>query len=380
MKIVEIQTIPLNIPFRRTLELSSGIVGSKNLPGEHVYVKLVTSKGLIGWGEARPSSIWKHETRESICSTVEKRISPILKESDPEKFLEYEDRLNRRLSDAVTKGEPFARNAVETAIMDLLGKAVDKPIHSLLGGKRTGYLELAYVISVSEKSVEEEVKTGISNGFRLFKVKISGDVEHDAKLLRLVSGALGEQGSLCADANEAYNVIGFNCLLSQISDIGNLSFIEQPLQSTATFELKERFNFSSKISIALDESIFSSRDLFNAIHARDVLPFSSVVLKIAKSGFKENQRIVALAEANDVGLLGSGMTESGVGLAAAAHLFSTVVLKAPADLNGPQFLSSILTGDLLIRNSKVRIPDRPGLGITVDENKVEEFRTKKICS
>lgn len=375
MKITEVEATPIRVPFRRAFELSRGVAGSPAAPGEHVYVKLVTSKGLVGWGEARPAHTWMYETTETVCSTIEGYLSPIVKRIDPGRRLDYERLVERELGAAVTKGQPLAKSAVEMAIMDLTGKEIGKPVHWLLGGKGADCVDIAYVISSSEESVEDEVRSGVSDGFKLFKVKIHGDPEHDAALLHQVSNA-APHCALCADANQAYDAFGFGKLLTRISDIPNLSFIEQPLE-TDDRRGQRSISRISRIPLALDESVYTARDLLGFIEARSL---DAVVMKVAKSGFAESGRIVALARAAGLAVLGSGMTESGVGLAAAAHLFSTAGLQAPADLNGPQFLSNLLVHDLRLEKAKVIVPDGPGLGVTVDENKLREFSVKRSAA
>lgn len=371
MKIVDAEVYSIDIPFKETFELSRGFVGSKALPGEHVYVKLVTNNGLVGWGEARPMHTWMYETRETVTSTIEKYILPILRGADLSRRLDIESRINLELAPAVTRGQPFAKSAVEVALLDLLGKEAGRPVHWFLGGKRQDYVDIAYIISTNEESVEEEAKEGLSKGYSLLKAKINGNVEHDTRLLHRVSKAAGSK-PICADANQAYDIFRFKRLLSRIDDIENLIFIEQPLE-TSDQHGQRQAAASSKFPIGLDESVYTARDLLRFV---DTDSTDAVVLKIAKSGLAENQRIIALAQAAGVSILGSGMTESGIALAAAIHLFSTAGLQAPADLNGPQFLSHLLVKDLSVEDGRIKVPDRPGLGVTVDEGKLAEFRVK----
>ena len=69
-------------------------------------------------------------------------------------------------------------------------------------------------------------------------------------------------------------------------------------------------------------------------------------------------------------MLGSGLTETGVGLAAALHLYSTLELQLPPELNGPEFLADLMVSGLEIEDCTVTVPDTPGLGVTVNEEKI----------
>ena len=71
-----------------------------------------------------------------------------------------------------------------------------------------------------------------------------------------------------------------------------------------------------------------------------------------------------------MGLLGSGLTETGVSLIAAIHLFFTLELQLPPELNGPEFLTDLMVDGLEIQGATVTVPDGPGLGIKVQEDKI----------
>ena len=72
--------------------------------------------------------------------------------------------------------------------------------------------------------------------------------------------------------------------------------------------------------------------------------------------------------------LGSGLTDPDISLAASLILYGAYNLKKPAALNGPQFLTAdVLKNPLEIKSGEAKIPTGPGLGISVDENKVREL-------
>ena len=73
-----------------------------------------------------------------------------------------------------------------------------------------------------------------------------------------------------------------------------------------------------------------------------------------------------------MGLLGSGLTDAGISLMASVHLYSTLELLLPPELNGPQFLADLLAEDIAIDGVDVTVPETPGLGIKVPEDRVRE--------
>jgi muconate cycloisomerase len=148
--------------------------------------------------------------------------------------------------------------------------------------------------------------------------------------------------------------------------------LEQPVKSVDGLGLKRARNRSA-IPIAVDEGCFSSYDVARLarMEACDL-----VVLKIAKSaGVWGCQHSAIVAEANGLGLLGSGLTEAGIGFAASVHLYATQDLVLPPELNGPKFLESLFVDGLAIKDNVVTVPDAPGLGVEVRE---AEIRSRAI--
>jgi muconate cycloisomerase len=169
------------------------------------------------------------------------------------------------------------------------------------------------------------------------------------------------------DANQSYRPIHMETFLRSIASLEQVRALEQPVPSVDWFGMK-RVRERSQLPIAMDEGCFSSYDVARLarMEAGDL-----VVLKVAKSaGLWGCQRSAIVAEANGLGLLGSGLTETGVGLIAAIHLFSTLELQLPPELNGPEFLTDLMVDGLEIQGATVTVPDGPGLGIKVKEDKI----------
>jgi muconate cycloisomerase len=75
-------------------------------------------------------------------------------------------------------------------------------------------------------------------------------------------------------------------------------------------------------------------------------------------------------------LVGSGLMDAPIGFAASVHLFAAYGIDLPVDLNGPQFIAEdYLKHPMVIEgNQTVSVPQAPGLGIEVDEDKVSAWR------
>jgi L-alanine-DL-glutamate epimerase-like enolase superfamily enzyme len=100
-----------------------------------------------------------------------------------------------------------------------------------------------------------------------------------------------------------------------------------------------------------------------------------VAMKPARcGGLTEARRQVEIVLNEGLMLLGSGLTDPDVALAASLALYGAYGLKYPAALNGPQFLDgSILEQPFVVSNGELLVPTGAGLGVKVDENKIQKY-------
>jgi muconate cycloisomerase len=123
------------------------------------------------------------------------------------------------------------------------------------------------------------------------------------------------------------------------------------------------------IPIIMDEGIVSSVELeeFLILELLD-----GVAIKPARSaGLLDARHQVEILQRDKKLFLGSGLTDPDVSLAAALALFAAYGLKYPAALNGLQFLQgSFLKKPFALEDGTLRVPQGPGLGVEVDEEKV----------
>ncbi len=364
-EITDLEIFPVEIPFRTPFLLSRGYVGAPGKPGRHVYLRLTTRDGETGWGESRPMPTWSYETLESVCTTLKLHIAPILVGVDCSSIREIRSRIDRAITPSVSASQPFAISAVEQALFDILGKRAGLALHEILGGSLKDRMELCYMVSGHEDSSFQEAVGARRRGYTCFKIKIAGDPEQDVERLRMLSDSVGG-ARIWADANQAYDASSLRRFLTLASGIPNISCVEQPLPTQDYFGL-QRVAAHSPIPIAVDESIFTHYDLLR-VHSMGCA--DAAVMKIAKSGILMTQKMAAVAESAGIQLLGSGMTESGVGFAASIHTFSALPMLLPVDTNGPQFLSEMLVDGLQIEEPCVKVPKGPGLGVKVREDRL----------
>jgi muconate cycloisomerase len=370
-RIRKVEVLPVAIDFRTAFNIGVGNVGGKGQPGKYVFVKIETEDGQFGWGATTTVPNWSYETVEAVVGTLEHHLAPLAIGRTAFEWNVLKKRMDETIRPAVSNGAPFAKSALEIAFLDLAGKMTSQPIHRLLGGKLHDTIDLCYAVSIDEpQAMAEEVKRWPA--CRCFKVKVSGDADKDLTRLRAISEARPDI-VIWLDANQSYQPIALERFLHALPEFKNIRCFEQPVRSEDWIGLA-RARPKSPYPLAIDEGCFSSFDVARMarLDAADL-----VVLKVPKSGGVTNcYKSAVVAEANGLGLLGSGLTDAGVSFMAAIHLYSTLDLLLPPELNGPQFLTDMLADGMEIKGSTVTVPDKPGLGITVPEQKLREHRLK----
>jgi muconate cycloisomerase len=370
-RIRKVEVIPVGIDFRTTFNIGVGKVGGKGIPGKYVFVKITADDGRSGWGATTTVPNWSYETVEAVVGTLDHHLAPLAIGLSPFEWNALKKQMDIKVRPAVSNGAPFAKSALEIAFLDLAGQVAGQPIHALLGGKVHDTIDLCYAVSIDEPdAMAAEVKRWPACW--CFKVKVSGDADKDLLRLRAISDARPD-AVIWLDANQSYQTIALERFLRALPEFEKIRCFEQPVRSEDWLGLK-RAREKSPYPVAIDEGCFSSFDVARMARL-DVADL--VVLKVPKSGGVTNcAKSAVVSEANGVGLLGSGLTDAGVSFMAAIHLYSTLDLLLPPELNGPQFLTSMMAGGIEQQGVTVTVPDKPGLGITVPEDELRAHRLR----
>ncbi|GED89588.1 mandelate racemase/muconate lactonizing enzyme family protein [Streptomyces sp. 6-11-2] len=371
LTIDRVTTYAVALPTRRSFGVSGGAVAVAGRPSIRVLVR-VDADGVHGWGEATPIPAWTYETAESIVTTVDRYLALAILGRPAWDLGGVDAAFDRAVNRGFTIGAPLAKGAVDVALHDLLGRAAGVPLGTLWGQRRRETIELGWVVSgQSPAEVGDSVAEGVDEGYRAFKVKVGlHDEETDAAVVAAVREHAPAGAPLWVDANQAYTVPAALRMSARLAGLGVTAF-EQPLPANDIAGLR-RLRDSSPIPVALDESLRHPTDLatFVRLEAVDI-----AIAKVQRSGgLTLSRRLCALAEDCGVQLMGSGLTDSDVGLAASLHLFAAYGLDTPVDLNGRQFVESPYAGPTVtIENGTARVPDGPGLGVEVDDTAVRKL-------
>ncbi|WP_326822380.1 mandelate racemase/muconate lactonizing enzyme family protein [Streptosporangium sp. NBC_01756] len=371
LSIDRVETYAVALPTLRSFGVSGGSVAVAGQPSIRVLVK-VSADGVHGWGEATPVPAWTYETAESIVTTIDRYLAPAIIGRPVWNLDAVTTAFDRAINRGLSIGAPLAKCAVDVALHDLLGRAAGVPVGVLWGQRRSEEIQLAWIVSgQTAEEVAECVAEGRDAGYRAFKVKIGLHSEEDDLAVVAAVRDAAPDAPLWVDANQAYTCDIALRLAARLLDLGVTAF-EQPLPANDLAGLR-RMRDSSPLPVALDESLRHPTDLATLVRLGAV---DVAIAKVQRTGgLTLSRRLCQLAEDCGVRLMGSGLTDSDLGLAASLHLFAAHGITGPVDLNGRQFISSpYATGTTVkITDGVAHVPTGPGLGVEVDEGVVRDL-------
>jgi muconate cycloisomerase len=208
---------------------------------------------------------------------------------------------------------------------------------------------------------------------KVFKLKIGKrEPRQDIAHVASIKAALGDRAEITVDINQAWSEADAARYIPELQAAG-VMLVEQPIareNRRGLARLTKRFD----IPIMADEAVHNSTDAFDYAcdQAADV-----IALKIAKSGGPIGVlRTAAVADAAGIGCYGGTLLEGTIGSIASAHAFAACKkLEWGTELFGPLLLKDdIVVSRATVTNFELAVPTAPGLGVTLDEDKLAFYR------
>lgn len=368
IKIEQVDTFLVDLPTIRPHHLAMTTMRGQTL----MLVRVTTSDGIVGWGEGTTIGglAYGGESPEGMKLAIDTYITPILLRSDP-------NRIGQTMAaiGAAVQDNHFAKCAVETALVDALGKRHDVAASELLGGRRQDRLPVAWTLASGDtaQDIGEAEEMLALRRHNIFKLKIGrGDPSQNIAHVAAIKRAVADRASVRVDINQAWSPAVASSLLPALRDAG-VDLIEQPI-AARNVQGMARLCRESSVAIMADEALHGPETAFEIAReaAADV-----IAVKIAQSGgLFAAGHVAAIAQAAGIGLYGGTMLEGAIGTVASAQLFSTfAALEWGTELFGPLLLTEeILTEPLHYEEFSLHMPTGPGLGITIDEDRLAHFR------
>jgi muconate cycloisomerase len=370
-RITSVETILVDLPTIRAHQLSMATMQQQTM----VIIRLRSSDGIEGIGEATTIGglSYGEESPEGIKLTIDTYLAPALIGQDAENINAIMLMLGK-----VARGNRFAKSGIETALLDAQGKRLGVPISTLLGGAVRKTLPVLWTLASGDtnRDIEEAEMLLAERRHNVFKLKIGRrSVRDDVAHVSKIKAALGERAKVTVDVNQAWNEVEAASGIEALEAAG-IDLIEQPTpreQRGALARLAARFI----VPIMADEGVAGPEDALELVRDACADVFA---LKIAKSGgIYGMMRTAAIADAAGVLLYGGTMLEGSIGSIASAHGFSALPQLAwGTELFGPLLLKDdIVTARPHYRDFDLHIPEGPGLGLQIDEEKLAFYRRDK---
>jgi muconate cycloisomerase len=358
VKIERVETILVDVPTIRPHRLSVATMNCQTL----VLVRIRCGDGVVGVGEGTTIGglAYGEESPESIKVNIDTYFAPLLAGMDATRPGAAMAKLR-----ALFQGNRFAKSAVETALFDAQAQRLGVPLS----------VDVAWTLASgdTQRDIDEAERVFEAKRHRVFKLKIgSRAVADDVAHVVAIQRALEGRGEVRVDVNQAWSESEAIWAARRFADAG-IALIEQPIAAENRAGLK-RLTDLALVPIMADEALHGPADAFAVASERAADVFA---VKIAQSGgLSGAAQVAAIAAAANIDLYGGTMLEGAVGTIASAQLFSTFdELKWGTELFGPLLLTEeILTEPLRYENFSLQLPQGPGLGITLDWNKIERLR------
>ena len=334
-----------------------------------VVVRLTASDGTVGISSIEPSAAAKSPgTAAELMVVLRDRIAAAVVGMDPTNL----HRLIERL-DALAPTQPGAGAAVEMACVDLVSRINGVPIYTFLCGALQDSVEFnGWIGMLPPEEAAAEALRWLNAGFRSAKIKVGSGVEADHDRVAAVRAAVGSAMKLRIDANLQYDADTSLQLCRRVKQF-DLQLFEQPAHLRDLAGLA-RVRREGGIPVMADESISDHASLVAAIKA-DAADFVKFGIKQA-GGFLRAARMLATAEAAGIPVvIGHGFGLDPSTLAEIMLAASSRNVLPGLECVGPlKVKDTVATTRLDISSGRLSLPAGPGLGITLDDKKLEQYR------
>jgi L-alanine-DL-glutamate epimerase-like enolase superfamily enzyme len=369
MKITGIRATPVAVPLVEDELWAFG--GRSGLVS--IIVELTTDEGVIGLGEA-PA----YPTADIVLAVL-RSLDGLVVGEDPRRI----ERIVRRI-DAVgtwhhVRTTSPAIAAVEMACWDIVGKLSGQPLVNLFGGRVRDEVEYFwYLVRKDAEAMRADARAAVERGFRTLYVKVGwADPRADVDIVEAVRDGAGPDARIRIDANEAWSAAATIRIMRELERF-DIELLEQP---TSGRNLAEMAYVRSRVNVPLlaNEATWTREDVLAAVQAgaADVISLDNQM----DGGLLNMKRAAGIAEAAGVPVLKHSLGELAIATVAGAH----VIASTPNFLRANQSYAALLADDIVqggvlrYEGGKLRVPDEPGIGVTVDPDRLaaaaDRYRT-----
>lgn len=374
MEITSVEAIPVEIdikPLDEEYGVAPYVAGYMTQEeSQRLVVRVETDEGIIGWGETS----WGPDPSIAVAA-IENVIAP---EVVGKQVWEIEDLLDA-FEFPYMQITPYV-GGVELALWDAFGKKLGAPVHQFLGGKRVDDLPVAYCLGIMDAEESAEyAQWAVDQGFEVLKTKGGLDIDQDVERIVAMHEAVDGQLKFRLDGNQTMSFKEAAETGARLEDHGvYLQYFEQPLRIDNVGGYK-RLRQRLRTSIGINEDAYHARNVFELI--REDAIDAAVMDVIPMGGLLAGKKALGLYD--DAGISVAHHSTFDLGIKTAAVLqfaAASPTMDLPPDRVNYALEDDIIEDRFEVTDGMMPVPDEPGLGVSVSEEKVEEHRVTEGSS
>jgi L-alanine-DL-glutamate epimerase-like enolase superfamily enzyme len=352
--LARVEVLPVALPLRTPYRIATAV----QTVAEYVLVRVETSDGHVGVGEAAPFPGETEATAADVAAVLRAVLVPAALGADPADLEALHARLDR-----ATPGHLWAKAALDLACHDALGRRLGVSVGALLGGRVRDVVELSGgpIGLMAPEAAAATARALVAEGFRTLKLKVGAGPAHDEATVRAVREAVGGEVALRLDANQAYSAAEAVRAMRRLERYDPV-LVEQPVPAWDLDGLA-RVAAALDVPVMADEPVATPSDVLRVAERRAA---DVVKVKVMRAGgLHRARKVVAVAEAAGLPVvLGSGH-ESGVGVAAELHLAAAcrAIPWAGEMVGHLRLVEDVVEPPIVVKAGAAVPPDGPGLGV-----------------
>ncbi len=324
-------------------------------------VKVSTAEGISGFGEVCPlGSGYMDAYARGVPSGI-KEVGELLIGEDPTRIHAI-----NALMDSALGGHKYVKSVLDIACWDIIGKAAELPVCTLLGGRYVGNYPLYRAISQNTpEKMADDVARFRSEGYRRFQLKVGAQPDDDIRRIQAALEKVQEGDILIADANTGWLQHEAIRVVNALADRD--FYVEQPCPSLEECLV---IRGHTRLPIVLDEVMTGVEPFMQAYENRAM---DAINIKISRvGGMTKAKQLRDLCEILGIIMTIEDSWGGDITTASIAHLAGSTkpgFLFTSTDFNS--YIDVRVAEDAPFRkNGRLSVPTGPGLGITVDESKL----------
>lgn len=369
MRITSLRAIPLS--YRYPTPPGTLAVGT-SVKKDIVLVRVEAENGAVGYGET-----YHALAPTAVAEYVNTTLALLVEGQSAFNTEGIWQRVHHRTvrSHSLSSGALIAYSGVDMALWDLKGKILDAPVYALLGGDRkpiptySGSITMGFL--EPEALIAEVRRIIASGGFNAVKLRIGDTPQADLSRVSAVRAAFGPDLTIMVDANTGYDRVAMYSLLPGLAEL-DIAWLEEPYPADDIADLAE-LRHSGAVPVATGENLIGRSQFAPLLEAQAVDILQPDPSKCG--GITELKKIADLAELHHL-RLAPHATHSALNYSASLQVLSATSCGYffESSVPGNPFIEDVIVGDVWPVNGMVIAPEGPGLGVAVDESKLDDYR------